>query len=689
MKSFMCRAWIGISLALVLLSVTKPLPAQVYSPLVTKDGQVDVTDLKTLAAQIFQQANARTEREKAEAVWRFYLTDGRFVPPGIFYHIAGWAYEEPSGQVLDPIKLLNSYGFGLCYQDAPLMEATYDAGGFRNSRVWFLTGHTVAEVFYDGGYHYFDSDMMGYNPIGTGPLRQRPVASVYQIEQDGNIILKKEIKPGEVDPDAVDTPWYPADVRAHAIPDLAELFTTRDDNYLYPFKRYPQGHQMSFVLRPGERMIRYFHPEPAGLFYLPYQLDGSSWQEVPQEIEEYAIKTIDGPHSQKDGRLWATGKIEYRPPADVLSAWTNSPKDAAELIIKMPCPYVIIDATFKLTVNLNSAQDKVQAETSVDGGATWVESAALSGPFHGPWNVRPARLTQSAHGQRNAVAGTYGYLLRLTYHGAGEARSVGHDLVLTTLFQLNPRSLPALAPGHNALEYHAADEVRTELPVRIDKIAPSAWKVTNETYQDQGGQGYLVNSGSSPGEVIYALTDPEGHALGGFDAGARFLDLRNGIAPDKFTAEVRKVTPWPGAGAAVSASLSWSANPDGPWKTLWTYDPNLQWLDGQAIDRTLRWPEVDKSVRDLPAGTRRVYVRYLAQGMAIDSIRMAVTRIVDPSHSALKITHAWKQNGKEQEFNQEIPAGTGARRYEVDIPQGAISNEALILECPDMAQGHR
>ncbi|MEO6828389.1 MAG: hypothetical protein ABI164_01165, partial [Acidobacteriaceae bacterium] len=103
-----------------------------------------------MVQKIYQQAGAHTDREKAEAIWRFYLTDGRFVKPGMFYHLAGWAYEEPVGQVLDPVKLLNSYGFGLCYQDALLLESTYKAGGFKDARVWFLRGHTVTEVFYDG-----------------------------------------------------------------------------------------------------------------------------------------------------------------------------------------------------------------------------------------------------------------------------------------------------------------------------------------------------------------------------------------------------------------------------------------------------------------------------------------------------------------------------------------------------------
>jgi hypothetical protein len=57
--------------------------AQVYSPVVLKAGQVDATNL--------MQAGARTPRKKAQAIWRFFLTDGRFVKPGFCCHIAGWA----------------------------------------------------------------------------------------------------------------------------------------------------------------------------------------------------------------------------------------------------------------------------------------------------------------------------------------------------------------------------------------------------------------------------------------------------------------------------------------------------------------------------------------------------------------------------------------------------------------------
>ena len=258
------------------------------------------------------------------------------------------------------------------------------------------------------------------------------------------------------------------------------------------------------------------------------------------------------------------------------------------------------------------------------------------------------------------------------------------------MFQHNPRTLPALTAGNNELEYHAAREVRRELPVRLDKIDHFASGVTNATYAERSGQGFIVNEQGSAGEVIFALTDPEGLAVSGFDVGARFLDLRNGLAPDKFTAEVRKVEPWPApASTPVRASLSWSTKADGPWQTLWTYDDHLKWLDGQAIDRTLRWPEVDRSVRGLPRGTRRVYVRYAIDGMAIDSLRMAVIREVAPSPSVLRVTHVWNDNGQDKEFTQVIPGGSVAQQYVVNLSGDTISNEALIMECPAAARPDR
>jgi hypothetical protein len=644
--------------------------AQVYSPVVLKAGQPDATNLKTLALGIYQQAHANTPREKAEAIWRFFLTDGRFVKPGFWYHIAGWAYEEPMGEVLDPIKLLNSYGFGLCYHIAPLLEAMYDAGGFEDSRVWFLTGHTVAEVYYDDGYHYFDSDMMGYNPVGSGPLKQRRVASVHDIERNGNIILGKMKGPKEVKPGSVDYPWYPADVRAQAINGLAGLFTTTNDNRLYAFKRYPQGHTMDFVLRPGERMIRYFHPEPTRLYYLPYQFDGTTWREFPQEIAQYHIRTNDGPHSQKDSRTWATGRIEYRPRLQTQGS-------SAEF--DMPCPYVIIDAQFTMSADLPSRDDNLSIATSIDGGRTWTDGSRLQGPFHGKWTALPATVVKSEHGAHTAVSGTYGYQVRIAKSGGGQF----HNVLLATRFELNPRTLPELTPGRNELRYRATGRDRTEIPVRADNLDRFASKIEHAHYSGANGQGYVINQHSEPGEITFALAAADGHELTGFDVGGRFLDLRDGLAPDKLTAEVRNVTPWPSRNApAPAAWIAWSTKPDGPYRELWTYNPKLSWKDGQVIDRTLRWPEVDKHVDGLPTGTKKVYIRYTISGMAIDNFRLATINSRSQSSSPVRVTQLWKQNGVLKSHAEQIGAGVKEHPFSIAIPKGMnVENQAMIIEC--------
>lgn len=621
--------------------------SQVHSPVVTKRGQADTSTLPNLVRDIYAESGAKTPRQKAEAIWRFFLTDGRFAKPSLIYHIAGWAYEEPKGEVLDPLKLLNSYGFGLCYHIAPLLEAVFESGGFEDARVWFLTGHTVAEVFYDGKYHYFDSDMLGFNNTDHG------VASVHDIEKNGRIVTEqlKRSDHGE--------PWYPADVRENAIGGLAELFTTSKDNWVYPFQRYSSGHTMDFTLRPGERMIRNFFPASDRLFYLPFaqQPDGT-WAEFPREIAQYNIKTQNGPRSQKDNRLWGTGRLEYRPQA--------LPADG---VIPVTSPYVVIGAAFDMHANVAQG-GSITVDTSTDDGKTWKQSASLSGPFDGPLHALPATVAKGANGALNAVSGSYGYLVRIR----AKAATV-RDVLVATDFAVNPRSLPTITAGRNEMQVRTANLTR-----RTVHIDPATVQVANGKYEAENGQGYVRNTQpqATPGTITLQVSEQD---LRGFDIGARFLDLRDGLAPDKYTAEVRQVKPWPAnvdRKFQPKASIEWSKSSQGPWNALWTYDAALSWRDGEPIDRTLRWPEVDRQVRDasLPSG-KPVYVRLSFDGMAVDDIRLA-TYSRAAGASPLQVTHVWRENGTERRHTH-----AGQASYVVDVPADAkIENLQIVLECP-------
>ncbi|WP_321475569.1 hypothetical protein [uncultured Paludibaculum sp.] len=652
--------------ALVLLLVLSAVSqGQVYSPRVLLQGQPDPSDLARFANGICARAHAVTPRARAEAIWRYLLTDGRFVAPGAWYHIAGWAYEEPLGEILDPLKLINSYGFGLCYQLAPVLAATWKAAGLEDARVWFLTGHTVAEVFYDGAYHYYDSDMLGYTTIGRGAPHSSVVASVRQLETDPSILLSKLRSPKDADPALVDQPWYPADLREGAIAGLAELFSTSADNSVFPFERAPAGYRPDFVLRPHERMIRYFHPERPGLYYLPYRFDGKSWTEFPREVAQYGIRTGDGPHSQKDERTWGTGRLEYTPPLQRAPSQT----------ISVQSPFVIIDSEFRLDVSLPTESSLAELETSVDAGSTWSPAGTRRGPFTGSWTAEPAVLQRSAHGRRTAVSGHYGYLVRLKSSGGADVRS----MLLLTRFQHNPRNLPALAPGRNQLVFESSPPlVRTPWPVSIATARESTMNNPVARFISNQGQGFWLPGGTSPAEFVFRLTAPDGAPLSGFNAGGRFLDLSRSLAPDKFTAEVRSVSALDSKGA--EASIAWSSTPTGPFQTIWSYDPRLTWRDGTPIDRTLRWPEVDRHITT--PGSREVYVQFRFAGVALGDVRLSVETTPPAGSCPLRITHLWKENGVDRSAANTIPAGTRNSGYEIGTTSGTkVENEALIFEC--------
>lgn len=642
---------------LATLLLCAPASPQLLSPTVLQSNQPDPTHLKAFAETICRNARATTPRQRAEAIWRFFLTDGRFVAPGFFYHIAGWAYEEPAGEVLDPLKLLNSYGFGLCYHIAPLLEAVYEAAGFADARVWFLTGHTVTEVFYDGAYHYFDSDMLGYTTLSGTPLRSGPVASVAQLAADPSILLNKLRANGQSNPDLVDDPWYPADVRAHAIPSLAELFSTRGDNYLFPFTRYPQAHSMAWQLRSGERFTRYFQPEQPGLFYLPYRYNGKAHAEFPREIAQYSIRTEDGPRSQKDARLWATGRFDYQPPL------TPSRRQ----VFPVESPYVIISAEFQLSLNLPAGQTAA-VEISTDEGRTWSLAVRREGPFQGDFTARPTALTTTTHGVRTLVSGRYAYLCAITL----SPQATLQRALITTRVQLNPRTLPALHPGLNELHYTSGGN-----PRHITAPVPA---VTAARLSTEGGQAYWLPASQAPATLTYRLSNVDGAPITAFAAGVRFLDLSSGLAPDKFTAETRKAPALPPP-APRSATIAWSSSPNGPWNTLYSFPGKPSFLDKQPVDQVLLWPETDHRVA-LPSPARELFVRYQFAGLAADSIRLATEAAAPHPPCGLQITHQYAQDGQPRIHSETISARQPSRTYTIDIPATAqIENTALILEC--------
>jgi hypothetical protein len=62
--------------------------------------------------------------------------------------------------VTDPIRLMNVYGYTLCFCSAAGMEAVWRQAGLE-AREFGLPGHVSNEVWFDGAYHYLDMEFKG------------------------------------------------------------------------------------------------------------------------------------------------------------------------------------------------------------------------------------------------------------------------------------------------------------------------------------------------------------------------------------------------------------------------------------------------------------------------------------------------------------------------------------------------
>ncbi|HVN83128.1 MAG TPA: hypothetical protein VMW38_29360, partial [Terriglobia bacterium] len=93
--------------------------------------------------------------------------------------------------------------------------------------------------------------------------------------------------------------------------------------------------------------------------------------------------------------------------------------------------------------------------------------------------------------------------------------------------------------------------------------------------------------------------------------------------------------------------------------------------------------EVDRKVRDLPTGIRRVYVRYFLSGMGLDTPRLAVISRAADRSSSFQITHQWIAEGRIREHVERIDSPWLVHTYQVDTgKETGIRNHAIIFYCP-------
>ena len=131
---------------------------KVMAPRVTTDRSVDCHSLESIVANVCTPA--MTDQEKAVALFRFVRR--------MMFHYPQRSERLHPKDDLDSLRLLNTYGYSLCSQQALVLVDLWRTAGIK-SICWGMPGHCTAQAWYDGSEHWFDPLIGAY--VYRGALR--------------------------------------------------------------------------------------------------------------------------------------------------------------------------------------------------------------------------------------------------------------------------------------------------------------------------------------------------------------------------------------------------------------------------------------------------------------------------------------------------------------------------------------
>src|SRR5687767_2179493 len=127
---------------------------------VLSDKTDDVTTVENILKS-FTKAGM-TDEERAKGIWTAAVKYRHQTSPPNEHLAADW-------EAHDPVKLFNVYGYCMCCCASAIIESLNRADG-REARGRILNGHSVPEVFYNGGWHMFDASLLTYFPKPGGGI---------------------------------------------------------------------------------------------------------------------------------------------------------------------------------------------------------------------------------------------------------------------------------------------------------------------------------------------------------------------------------------------------------------------------------------------------------------------------------------------------------------------------------------
>jgi hypothetical protein len=489
--------------AMLALTATLLLPvlveAQVHGLRLVSSRTPDLYDLESYVKSIVKPG--MTQKERAIALWRANCQQMYHWNNPVEYPLI-----EP-GQFLDvtdPIRLMNVYGYTLCFCSAAGMEAVWREAGLEG-REFGLPGHVSNEVWFNGAYHYLDMEFKGYLTRSDGVIASARECGLKPAE----IVVSSRIPP-----DFFPLTRYP--FRSY-LSRMVFAGLLDDGPSWYASHRAQSGHVMHVSLRPGDCYYRAW--DNVGKFVNDYR----RWVE-PGKFGttdcRYGPRELDGPRSFGNGVMIyepdltnATDEFErgvFSSRGLVKSGRGLGIADGGlegECVFRVQVPYIICGRTARLD-DPESASDaavvslqgtgQIETQVSVDNGRSWLPAA------NAPGKIDLTRFVERR----------YGYQVRLRLKSGAELTGLRID----TYFQLAQAALPTLAKGTNIMTFgldDAGEMIEWTVPTWEGEqaFASSAWKLNNLKWTAEWTTAIQPADRSREGSVIFEIKAPPGKVL--------------------------------------------------------------------------------------------------------------------------------------------------------------------------------
>ncbi len=456
----------------------------VYNISLVTDNVPDTTDARSYLDSILSSWS--TDQDKAIAIWRWTRRLRR--------QVANLA--EDGKWVFDMMHNINSYGIMNCSGASSLNAtaahlagtwglASPDFDGFKRE----LTDHTVSEIFYDNGFHLFDSSM-----------------SIFCYRHDGVVAGAQEINSNPADcPEGMPIEQYhyyyyhPAwQCATHPGPDgyryaadnpighgrSLENGASSYANAVSPPSAITRGirwgRRYILNLRPGEYYTRYWRMlmdfPPSGDYFRP------AASETPDNPSQTICNLCRG-----NGEWFFTPPLTGREYQEVIheaqgmaepESGEQGPKlhpavsaSAAYVIFKISAANVITSMDIQGTARRTTEADIVRLEVSDDNGINWQPV----------WTGNALGEESFAIHLRQEVAGHTEVLVKVYLLAGNRNTDAGLDSIsFHTITQVNRMALPALTLGTNRVQLRLGEQ--SESIVLWPTLHSEKYKDTAEDY---------------------------------------------------------------------------------------------------------------------------------------------------------------------------------------------------------------